>query len=110
MYWEETGREERGFCLTGVRFTAEDEKRERRHAQTMNRFYEALEQAAEAYARECQAVSEWARYVCRICASAEEGDIYVTVTLSLRLPGTVSRRNSVCHRWRDGVLQEESIL
>ena len=95
MYWEETGREKRGFCLTGGRFTAEDEKRE---------------QAAEAYARECQSVSEWARYVCCICASANEKEIYVTVTLSLRLPGTVSRRKSVRHRWRDGVLQEESMI
>ena len=110
MEWMETERVTRGFCLSSVRFAAGDGKKARRQAQTMNRFYEALENAAQAHADACQAVSPLYRYMCRITACMEGEEICVTVTLTLRIPGNVSRRKCILHRWRDGILQKEKIV
>ena len=112
MEWENIFRETRGFCLAGLRFTPEEgaPKRKVRQAQRMNRFYESLAEVAEKYAAACQAETMLSGYTCRIEA-AEEGDtILVTVRLSLRMPGMVSRRKCIMHRWRDGLLVQEKTV
>ncbi|MBQ8640835.1 MAG: hypothetical protein IJ480_01335 [Clostridia bacterium] len=105
-------REKRGFCLTTVRFEEEpvNSRRGRKQAQTMNRFYEALENSAEQYAEACLGACVLSRYVCVIRAGAEADDIVVTVSLTHRIPGEASRRKTCLHRWRDGLLLEEKMI
>lgn len=99
-------REKRGFCLTSVRFEPEDRKSEKQ-ALVMNRFYEALETAAEQYAGACLAGCALSQYVCCIRGEETEAGILISITLSHRLPGEASRRKSCIHRWERGLLREE---
>lgn len=101
--------EKRGFSLISVRFGTEEpeNRRENRRVQKMNRFYEALEQAAEQYADVCTGVCALSRYICEIRAVQEADGIRVTVRLTHRLPGEASRRKNCLHLWRDGFLLEE---
>ncbi len=94
---------ERGISLTLVQFAGEG--RERRWGRRMNRFYEALEAAAKTYAVQCITKDPHARYVCRMDAVVENDRVLVTVTLSLRQPGVVSRKKELCHVWQKGVLR-----
>lgn len=112
MEWENTYRETRGFCLTAVRFLPEEgaSKRIVRQAERMNRFYGGLAEEAEKYAGVCQAENPLSGYICRMEAASEGVELLVTVRLSLRVPGMVSRRKCVVHRWRDGLLVQERIV
>ena len=99
----------RGFFLASVRFVPEETGggKEIRQAETMNRFYEALEKAAAEYAEACIADCPLSRYDCEIRARQEAGEILVSISLRHRLPGEASRRRTGFHRWRDGFLREE---
>ena len=99
----------RGFLLTSVRFVPEEAggRKEIRQAETMNRFYEALEQAAMEYAEACSVECLLSRYDCEIRASQDAGEILVSISLRRRLPGEASRRRIAFHRWQDGLLREE---
>lgn len=112
MEWEYTYRETRGFCLAALRFAPEAgaSRRTARQAQRMNRFYDALTVEAETYAGLCQAENALSGYICRMDAAEEGEEILVTVRLSLRIPGAVSRRKCVLHRWRDGLLVQEKMI
>ena len=112
MEWENTYREIRGFCLAAVQFLPGEgaAKRILRQAERMNRFYGSLAAEAEKYAGICQAENPLSGYTCRMEAVPEGEDILVTVRLSLRIPGMVSRRKCVVHRWRDGLLVQERIV
>lgn len=112
MEWENTYRETRGFCLAALRFVPEEGavKRTVRQVERMNRFYDALTAEAEKYAGACQAENVLSGYTCRMDAAEEGEEILVTVRLSLRMPGMVSRRKCVVHRWRDGLLVQEKMI
>lgn len=112
MEWENTYRETRGFSLATVQFLAEEgaAKRAVRQAERMNRFYGTLAAEAEKYAGICQTENPLSGYTCRMEAAAAGEEILVTVRLSLRIPGMVSRRKCVVHRWRDGLLTEEKTV
>lgn len=99
-------REVRGFSLASVRFAA-DGRKEVKAARTMNRFYEALETAASAYAEACLRSCPLSRYSCRICAVQEGETWQVTVALVHRIPGTVSMRKNSLHLWHSGFLVKE---
>lgn len=91
-----------GASLTVVRFSGDG--RERRWARRMDRFYEALGKAAWQYAEQCLEVDPHARYACCMDAVAEGDQVLVTVTISHKHPGMVSRKKELCHVWRKGVL------
>ena len=99
----------RGFLLTSVRFVPEEAggRKEIRQAETMNRFYEALEQAAMEYAEACTAACLLSRYDCEIRARQVGEEILISICLRHRLPGEASRRRTAFHRWRDGLIREE---
>ena len=112
MEWENTYRETRGFCLAAVQFLPEGDAAKQivRQAERMNRFYGLLAAEAEKYAGICQTENPLSGYTCRMEAAAEGEELLVTVRLSLRIPGMVSRRKCVVHRWRDGFLVQERIV
>ena len=112
MEWENTYRETRGFCLAAMQFLPEvgAAKQIVRQAERMNRFYGLLAAEAEKYAVVCHEENPLAGYTCRMEAATEGEELLVTVRLSLRIPGMVSRRKCVLHRWRDGLLVQEKMI
>ncbi len=109
MEIQDVKRDIRGFSLTTVQFAAET-RQEKRYAVRMNRFYRELEKTAEQYAASCLENSPLAWYNCTVQACRQGEWTEVTVVLSRRIPGAVSGRKCVLHRWRDGVLREEKYL
>lgn len=98
----------RGFSLTMVHFTGEG--KESRYARYMNRFYDALAQAAQDYATACGNEDCHSRYTCHMQATADGGRTIVTVSLSHKRPGMVSGRKQIQYRWCRGVLENTQVI
>lgn len=96
----------RGLCLATVQFTGEG--REKRWARRMNRFYEALVRAVQAYANDSLQGERHSLYICRMETQPVDDGILVRVALVQKRPGVVSSHKEMRHHWQKGVLLEIS--
>lgn len=102
MQYNYENKVDRGFCLTQVHFSGEG--KQRRFARRMEHFYGTLAKTAQAYATRCLREDPHSCYVCRMEVEPAQDGCIVTVVLSHRRPGMVSRRKQLCHRWQKGML------
>jgi len=110
MEYINTYTEGRGLRMTGIHFEAGEEKREKRWAETMNRYYKTLEDAVTLYAEEYYTKMPASRYVCSLHGETEQDTICVTVRLAHRIPPEKTRRKVLLHVWKNGYLVKENLI